>query len=971
MRGALPLAVLLSFAWTCGATLEIPSAAGPLTIDGNVDEPIWQTASLMAFPVERAGPFPVGGETRIMVRQGYLCLSAVLPESDRVVAGSTGRDLAWWAEDLIVWRFRVHPGRGQNVTVSLAVNPLGAFRWEGSPSADGVLAAARLGSGQWRVEAAIPLRMLALIDFGTVERVRPARPNTPELHWYWPEANNPFAFTIPTAAVKDAVSKPLLGPQPTDRMASVAPFVGSALSSLPGIVWSGEELKWMQGALQRSLRARMADAADRERLEWERVRAREDWERFRDSRIAALRSSLGAFPERTPLRAEVTRRADAGDGVVIENLIFESRPGLLVTANLYLPSRILRQIPGMVSHHAPKTQVELQDIGMTYARAGSAVLVMDQLGAGERPQSQPWPRESYYSRYALGMQLDLAGESLMKWMVWDLMRSIDLLLERDYVDPRRIVVIGAVAGGGDPAAVAAALDNRIAAVAPFNFGEAGPEEHYLEGPRGYDFQTAWPGLGDWETTRSLRHSVVDQFFPWLICAAMAPRGFLYSFELAWPKTVEEQPAWERYKAVFDWYGARDRLAEVHGFGPYPGPGECTNVAALHRKQIYPVLKRWLNIPEPLQEFHNPRPDAELMCLTPGIAATRGLRTASEIALEIARQRLRAARAGRSDLSPEERLRQLRSALQAKLGDIEPSRAAAARRVWSRAGSDFLATGLALETDSGISIPLLLLKPKATGRTRLPVVMAIAQQGNLNFLSQRGDEIARLLSGGAAVCLMEPRGSGETAPSARRDANVMMLAAVEQMLGDTLLGARVKDARTAFRYLSQRVDIDPQRVALWGDSFAVANPRDVLDLSPGQVQGAKAPQQAEPLGQLAVLLTALYEENIRAVATRRGLISFLSVLRDRFCYVPRDVIVPGILEAGDVADVVGALAPRSVLLEGLVDGRNRLLEPPEWDQDLETAIEANRAAQGRLVVRRSSADLAQWLLTAIGTDPRER
>jgi hypothetical protein len=73
-----------------------------------------------------------------------------------------------------------------------------------------------------------------------------------------------------------------------------------------------------------------------------------------------------------------------------------------------------------------------------------------------------------------------------------------------------------VAGGGDPAAVTAALDRRVAAVIPFNFGEAGPEGHYTLGPRGYDFDTAWPGWGEWETTRSLPRSAVDQFFPWCL-----------------------------------------------------------------------------------------------------------------------------------------------------------------------------------------------------------------------------------------------------------------------------------------------------------------------------------------------------------------------------------------------------------------------------------------------------------------------
>jgi len=142
------------------------------------------------------------------------------------------------------------------------------------------------------------------------------------------------------------------------------------------------------------------------------------------------------------LRAEVVRRLDYGDGFVLENVIFESRPGLLVTANLYLPSKIAGRIPAIVvvhSHHFPKVQSELQDLGMTWARSGVAVLIMDQLGSGERLQSQPWLREGYYSRYAMGMQLYLAGDSLMKWMVWDLMRGIDLLTEMPYVDPKRII----------------------------------------------------------------------------------------------------------------------------------------------------------------------------------------------------------------------------------------------------------------------------------------------------------------------------------------------------------------------------------------------------------------------------------------------------------------------------------------------------------------------------------------------------
>ena len=57
------------------------------------------------------------------------------------------------------------------------------------------------------------------------------------------------------------------------------------------------------------------------------------------------------------------------------------------------------------------------------------------------------------------MQLHLIGDSLMGWMVWDLMRGVDLLLRQPGIDPERILLLGAVAGGGDPAAVTAALDH--------------------------------------------------------------------------------------------------------------------------------------------------------------------------------------------------------------------------------------------------------------------------------------------------------------------------------------------------------------------------------------------------------------------------------------------------------------------------------------------------------------------------------
>src|SRR5262249_13080392 len=271
--------------------------------------------------------------------------------------------------------------------------------------------------------------------------------------------------------------------------------------------------------LNRQLREQALRILAQERRDWDGVTSLAQWERFRDPRIKALTGWIGEFPARTPLHVRITKEYP-GEGYRRQDLIFESRPGMWATANLYSPATQSGPMPGIVvihSHHRPRTQSELQDMGILWARSGAVVLVMDMIGAGERLENYPWNREAYHSRYIMGMQLYLIGESLIKWMVWDIMRGVDLLLERPSVDKNAIMLIGAVAAGGDPAAVAAALDTRISAVAPFNFGEASPENtRPIPEKNRWPLDLADPGWGAWETTRNLPRSIAGQFLPWLI-----------------------------------------------------------------------------------------------------------------------------------------------------------------------------------------------------------------------------------------------------------------------------------------------------------------------------------------------------------------------------------------------------------------------------------------------------------------------
>jgi len=60
-----------------------------------------------------------------------------------------------------------------------------------------------------------------------------------------------------------------------------------------------------------------------------------------------IQQSFGPWPEKTPLKPRVTGVVERG-AYKIENIIFESRPGFLVTANLYIPKGRPFPLPGVV-----------------------------------------------------------------------------------------------------------------------------------------------------------------------------------------------------------------------------------------------------------------------------------------------------------------------------------------------------------------------------------------------------------------------------------------------------------------------------------------------------------------------------------------------------------------------------------------------------------------------------------------------
>jgi len=773
-----------------------------------------------------------------------------------------------------------------------------------------------------------------------------------------------------------------LGPAPADPQ----PRTGSSIDAR--IFPDPADRKRLTESWSADIRKRRIAANERETAEWRLVRSRDEWEKFRNARLTALRASLGeGFVEpgasTTPLNAAVTGTI-RGAGYQIENVVFDSRPGLVVTANLYAPAEPREKMPGILichSHHHPKTQSELQEMGILWARAGCLVLVIDQLGHGERRQ-HPFrskedyagefrpSRQDYYFRYNVGMQLHVIGESLIGWMVQDLMRGVDLLLSRPGVDRTRIILLGAVAGGGDPAAVTAALDGRITAVVPFNFGGPQPESTYPLPPNAEKTFNYFGG-GSWESTRNLRWSVRAGYAPWVIVGAAAPRRLVYAHEFAWDQ--EHDPVWQRFETIFRLYGEPENLASTHGAGSVRGTGpgntHCNNIGPEHLVAIHAAFERWFRIPVPSRENIPQYRVDELSCLTGPAAADRAMTPLHELAHEIGAKRAASARERLAKLGPAERLSRLRNDWARLLGDVEPpNEPKVVKSQNPEMGSfpDATTERLALEVEPGIVVPLVLIRPAQEAAGKRPVVVGVAQQGKQVFLDRRSEVIAELLAGGIAVCLPDLRGTGETQPDEGRgrSSSATSLSSAELMLGQTALGMRVRDLRSVLRYLRARPDLDSRRTALWGDSFATANSRERNLAVP--LDAAELPRLAEPMGGLVVLLTALFEENVLAVSARGVLVGFQSLLESQFLYVPHDVIVPGALTTGDLRDVAAVLAPRPLQLADLVDGQNRLVSAEDAAAVLEPVKQAyvTKAASRLSLPGSGEGDAAKWLEAAL-------
>ncbi len=200
------------------------------------------------------------------------------------------------------------------------------------------------------------------------------------------------------------------------------------------------------------------------------IKTKADWddrkEVFRQQLFEML--SLDPLPSKTDLSATITGTLDAAE-FTVEKLHFQSRPGLYVTANVYVPKGLQKPAPAILyvcGHGAVKidnvsygNKVTYQHHGAWFARNGYVCIILDsvQLGEIEGVHHGTHSKDMWW--------WNSRGYTAAGAEAWNCIRAVDYLQSRSDVDGTRIGVTGR-SGGGAYSWWIAALDERIQVACP-------------------------------------------------------------------------------------------------------------------------------------------------------------------------------------------------------------------------------------------------------------------------------------------------------------------------------------------------------------------------------------------------------------------------------------------------------------------------------------------------------------------------
>lgn len=607
----------------------------------------------------------------------------------------------------------------------------------------------------------------------------------------------------------------------------------------------------------------------------------ENWPRVRDDTRARIFRDLGLdpLPPRTPLNARSGAQW-VSDGVRVEQVVFEPRPGFEAPGLLYCPVELDAPAPAVLYAEGHwmrygKAEPHIQAACMGLAQLGFVALVFDPIGQGERGPS--FRDHGHRELIPVG----LSQEGLM---VWEHIRALDYLLTRAEVDGNRLGITGA-SGGGLSTIYTAAVDDRVQVAVPVCYVTA--FSTLVEVLRGLN----WNNQGD--LCNQVPNVIRDAEMAGL-CALISPRPMLVingerdpQFTVAGARRVLE-----KVKPLYDLVDAlRLRLHVVdadHGYDQ------------AMREAAYGWFLYWLadsGDASPVSEAPAtllPVDAPELRCFdgAPPSADDAFRRVVEEAANRHGAKSGRSARKAVSQV-----------ALRGLLGlDAAPEEAGSP----SLRAAPSRGARLVIASEPGIELPVSKLGDwSGSARIRLVIADERIDEFELGAWLDAHQEIDGVLS-------ISPRGMGPTAPEPPEE---MTLATVDGtlekftpqpgehlqfetatnslMLGRSLLGQQVGDVLAALTAV--RADNPDATVELEG--------RGVLP-------------------SVQAVMAAALDEGVSRVEVDTLLHSMMELVSDPDASLPLPLYVYDALRVADIQDIVILLASRTLIVGALADSRGR-------------------------------------------------
>ena len=672
------------------------------------------------------------------------------------------------------------------------------------------------------------------------------------------------------------------------------------------------------------LRQRSAEIAD--------MRTPADWLKRQEKLRATLMELVGPFPQRTPLNARISGIVPK-DGYHIEKLIYESRPGFYVTSCLLVPEGLRGKVPAvlyLIGHSDDGFRsMYSQTILLNLVKKGFVVMTIDPLGQGERVQY--YDAEIGRSRIGtctaehsyVGEQCFIAGSNLARYRIWDGMRAIDYLCSRDEVDGARIGVSGC-SGGGTATTYLSAFDERVLVSAPAN---------YICG-----FGRLLESIGPQDAEQNFNRGVSSHIDHADMLAVRAPKPALiqattrdfFSIQGARESFAEVQ---QIYRAL----GAADALRIVEDDHPH---GTTPKI----RRVLYAFFQEYLEHPgSPEEEMDSLSPEDMRVTETGQVLTSLGGETVFTINRKETEPLLQNLAESRGN--PKKHLASAVASARSLSGYVAPEGTQEAVFTGRYPREGYCVEKYMLQGEGEYVIPFLLLVP-AQG-TKHPALLYLNPQGKAAEAQPDG-EMERFVRQGYAVLAPDLVGVGEAAGAAvsRRGResffvqNDRFVSFAALLVGRSVVGVHAGDIVRLVRYLESREDIEQGQIAALG-------------------RGALCP---------ALLHAAAFSEAVSKVALIEPLISYRSVVMNRFYETAFSSAVPGALTGYDLPDLAASLAPRRLLMVNVLDQNGTQAGADLIQEDLavvrsayaEAGAESRLGIQSRAVWEGAEDLLADWL-----------